>query len=269
MGEGSDRADVVVVADGGSTDGTRDVILDSGARLLEGARGRGPQLVAAADQLLEEGAEVLLFLHADSLPGAGALAAVRTAFDGSSLVAAGLAQRVEAPGRAFRWIEAAANARVRRGMVFGDSALSVRASDYLAVGGFDPLPLFEDVELSDRLRGRGPVRLLEDAEIQVCARRWEEEGGLAVHPPKLDPQDAAPPRCGSASPRQTLPPVQAQGCRLNGCASLSRPPPRPPSQSGAKARAPRPCPHFDDHSPWIKAPSSDASRSSCERRASR
>lgn len=178
MGEGSDRADVVVVADGGSTDGTRDVILDSGARLLEGARGRGPQLVAAADQLLEEGAEVLLFLHADSLPGAGALAAVRTAFDGSSLVAAGLAQRVEAPGRAFRWIEAAANARVRRGMVFGDSALSVRASDYLAVGGFDPLPLFEDVELSDRLRGRGPVRLLEDAEIQVCARRWEEEGVL-------------------------------------------------------------------------------------------
>jgi GT2 family glycosyltransferase len=121
---------------------------------------------------------VLLFLHADSLPGDGALAAVREAFSSAELVAAGMTQRVDAPGRAFRWIESAADARVRRGMVFGDSALSVRASHYVAVGGFDPLPLFEDVELSDRLRARGPVQLLADAEIQVSARRWEQEGVL-------------------------------------------------------------------------------------------
>ncbi len=178
MGQGPDRADVVVVADGGSVDRTRDVVRSAGAQLLEGARGRGPQLVAAANRLVEEGAGVLLFLHADSLPGDGALAAVRRAFEGSSLVAAGMTQRVDAPGRAFRWIESAADARVRRGMVFGDSALSVRASDYLAVGGFDPLPLFEDVELSDRLRARGTVQLLQGAEIEVSARRWEQEGIL-------------------------------------------------------------------------------------------
>lgn len=178
MGEGPDRADVVVVADGGSTDRSREVTRESGALLLEGARGRGPQLVATADRLQEEAVDVLLFLHADSLPGDGALALVRDAFADPQLVAAGMKQRVDAAGRVFRWIERAADRRVRRGMVFGDSALSVRASEYLAVGGFEPLPLFEDVELSDRLKRRGPIRLLDQAEILVCARRWEQEGVL-------------------------------------------------------------------------------------------
>ncbi len=178
MGEGLDRADVVVVADGGSADRSREVARENGALLLDGTRGRGPQLVATAERLLEEGVEVLLFLHADSLPGDGALAVVRSAFSDPQLVAAGMKQRVDAAGRVFRWIERAADGRVRRGMVFGDSALSVRAPDYLAVGGFEPLPLFEDVELSDRLRRRGPIRLLEEAEILVCARRWEQEGVL-------------------------------------------------------------------------------------------
>lgn len=178
MGGGPDGADVVVVADGGSADRSRELTREAGATLLEGARGRGPQLVATAERLLEEEADVLLFLHADSLPSEGALGAVRRAFADPELVAAGMSQRVDASGRVFRWIESAANRRVRRGMVFGDSALSVRASDYASVGGFDPLPLFEDVELSDRLRRRGPIRLLDEAEILVCARRWEQEGVL-------------------------------------------------------------------------------------------
>ena len=178
LGEGEDRADVVVVADGGSRDRTRALTRGSGALLHEGACGRGAQLSAAGRRLLDEGADVLLFLHADSLPSEGALSAVRAAFEEGGLVAAGMAQRVAAPGRAFRWIEAAADARVRRGMVFGDSALSVGAADYLAAGGFEPVPLFEDVRLSERLRRLGRVRLLEEAQIEVSARRWEQEGIL-------------------------------------------------------------------------------------------
>ena len=86
MGEGPDRADVVVVADGGSTDRSREVTRENGALLLEGARGRGPQLVATAERLQEEAGRAP-FLHADSLPGE-ALALVRDAFADPLLVAA-------------------------------------------------------------------------------------------------------------------------------------------------------------------------------------
>ena len=178
VGDGPDGADLVVVADGGSSDRTREVVRAHGCTLAEGVRGRGAQLALAGDRLLAGGCDVLLFLHADSLPDAGALAALRTAYADGALVAAGMQQRIEAAGRAYRWIEAAADARVRRGMVFGDSALSVRAADYVAVGGFEALPLFEDVRLSARLRRRGPTRLLEGARVRVSPRRWKEEGIL-------------------------------------------------------------------------------------------
>ena len=68
--------DELVVSDGGSSDGTVAVARRLGARVVEGARGRGPQLNrgAAATE-----AEILLFLHADSLPPAGAAKAIRRA----------------------------------------------------------------------------------------------------------------------------------------------------------------------------------------------
>jgi glycosyltransferase involved in cell wall biosynthesis len=174
-----DVADRVVVADGGSSDSTRDVARACGATVLEVARGRGVQLGAAARELLTGRApDVLLFLHADSLPAPTALAALRRAFAGG-IEAAGLRQRIPAQGAAMRLVERAADARVRRGMVYGDSGLALTPVAYARSGGFLPLPLFEDVALSKALRRAGVrVALLEDAVLETSARRWEREGFL-------------------------------------------------------------------------------------------
>ena len=51
----------------------------------------------------------------------------------------------------------------------GRNALAVLAS----------LPLFEDLDLSRRLRKLGRARLVDDADIWVSARRWEAEGRIA------------------------------------------------------------------------------------------
>ncbi|MBV8399691.1 MAG: glycosyltransferase, partial [Acetobacteraceae bacterium] len=51
----------IVVADGGSTDGTPDLAASLGARVIEARRGRGPQL---ADAVSAARGDWLLLLHA-------------------------------------------------------------------------------------------------------------------------------------------------------------------------------------------------------------
>jgi rSAM/selenodomain-associated transferase 2 len=174
--DAADRADEVVVADGGSADGSVELARAAGARVVSSAPGRGRQLAAGARAL---GGEVLVVLHADCLPEPGALSAVRRAFADPGTVTAAMRQRIDARGAVYRVIERAADARCRwLGVVYGDSGLCVRRAAYDAVGGFRALPLFEDVDLSRRLARLGRVRLVEGARLTVSARRWQREGPL-------------------------------------------------------------------------------------------
>lgn len=168
-----DRADEVRIGDGGSVDGTCDAARALGAFVAQSERGRGRQLAAAARGATSD---VLLFLHADNRLPSGALATVRRAFANPALQAAALSQRIDAPGWFFRAVERAADARARRGMVYGDSTLVVRRTLYEELGGFAQLELFEDVEFSRRLRRVARLRVLDDARVLVDARRWLTEG---------------------------------------------------------------------------------------------
>lgn len=130
------------------------------------------------------GVDVMLFLHADSIPRTGSITAIRRAFAAPGeggrepLRAAAMRQTIVAEGRKYRLIERAANGRARRGMVYGDSGLAVRPELYAAAGGYPEWPLFEDVALSKAIRKRAPIRLLEDATLAVSPRRWQKEGVL-------------------------------------------------------------------------------------------
>jgi len=162
-----------IVSDGGSRDETCAVARGLGATVLTGTLGRGAQLargVAAAH------GELVLLLHADTRPAPGALAALRAAFADHSLIATGMRQRIDHPARFYRWVERAADRRVRRGWVYGDSGLCVRRTELAAVGGVPPLELFEDLELTRRLRRRGRIALVPEAELVISARRWERDG---------------------------------------------------------------------------------------------
>lgn len=177
--DADDRPVEVVVADAGSTDRTVELAERLGARVLDAGRGRGVQLGAAAEALMEGPAapDVMLFLHADCVPRTGSLTELRRAFAGRGpRHAAALRQTVVAEGRVWRWIERAANARARRGMVYGDSGLAVTPALYREAGGFPPWPLFEDVALSKAVRRLARIELVETATLAISARRWEEEG---------------------------------------------------------------------------------------------
>lgn len=161
-------ADEILVADGGSADGTRNLAEAAGARVVTAERGRGPQLAAGAAATR---GDWLLFLHADTLPGPGWRAAVqshcRTAPDDAAVFRFRLAD----PAWQARLIEL--GVRLRR-LPYGDQGLLVSRALYEAVGGYRPLPLMEDVDLVRRI-GRRRIRLLDEA-AWTSAERWRQGG---------------------------------------------------------------------------------------------
>ena len=142
----------IVVADGGSSDGTCRAalaILDSLARLSRAA---------------ERHAAGLLVIPA----GQPAPAAPRHAL--------AFRLRIDAPRAAYRVVEWGSNLRSRwLRLPFGDQGLVVSRAAYDAAGGYPPWPLKEDVALVSRLARTVGVRLL-PADLVVSARRWERDG---------------------------------------------------------------------------------------------
>ncbi len=166
----------VVVADGGSRDGTADEARRHGARVVETEAGRGRQLAAGAEAA--EGAW-LLFLHADTRPAEG--------WDDE------VSAYIGAPGNegraaCFRFAldDRATAARLLERMValrcwlfalpYGDQGLLIHRSLYEALGGFRPLPMMEDVDFVRRI-GRRRLAYLATPAV-TSAVRFRRSGYL-------------------------------------------------------------------------------------------
>lgn len=171
-------ADEVVVCDGGSDDGTVAEALAAGAEIrtvIPGTtvRGRGVQLNAGAAAC---SGEVLLFLHADSRLPATAAARVRRALVDPGVAGGRFDVRLDHGGLLLRTVEGMINFRSRHtGIHTGDQAIFVRRAVFDRLGGFEPIPLFEDVRFSRRLARAGRVVALRDR-VTTSARRWLERG---------------------------------------------------------------------------------------------
>ena len=161
------RGHEVIVADGGSTDGTPALAAGLCDRVVKAPRGRASQMNAGARAAT---GDVLLFLHADTRlpPGADALALqapVWGRFD------------VEIDGRhpllkAVAW---AMNLRSRlTGIATGDQAIFVRRA---AFPGFPEIALMEDVAFSSLMKRRARPACLR-AKVLTSGRRWESRGVL-------------------------------------------------------------------------------------------
>ncbi len=164
----------VVVADGGSNDGTGDVVSPP-ARLVRSEPGRGLQLRAGAR---EAKGDALLFLHADVTPPSDVArqieGAIRQGFVGGNF-------RLRYPdgGRLGRWLELLAPVNRRRRRYYGDSGLFVRRDAYEAFGGFPAIPIMEDVVFVDRMERHGRTAYLPGPMVS-SGRRWEGRAGRTL-----------------------------------------------------------------------------------------
>jgi rSAM/selenodomain-associated transferase 2 len=167
------RGHQVIVADGGSTDGTAELARPLADVVVHAPRGRALQQnagAAAAD------GDVLLFLHADTRLPADA---DRLVLDRLAAGGAGWGRfDVRLSGRApmLRVVERMISLRSRAtGIATGDQALFIRREWWERAGGFPPIPLMEDVALSTTLRRRGRPLCLRAA-VTTSSRRWEQRG---------------------------------------------------------------------------------------------
>lgn len=168
------EADEIIVADGGSSDGTRETAEASGARILGCEQGRGRQLAAGATAAA---GDWLLFIHADTRLASGWCEAAEWHIARQRAKAACFRFRLDAPQWQARAIEAAVALRVRLvGLPYGDQGLLVSRTLYDSVGGFRPLPMMEDVDLVRRIGRARLERLPIDA--LSSAERWRHDGWL-------------------------------------------------------------------------------------------
>jgi len=175
----------VILADGGSQDGTAALFLNitrgwpprqRTARVVACPRpGRGEQMNAGARAAA---GDALIFLHADTCLPPGATRAVAQALGDPTVVGGGFRHAFSESGPLLRVISLYATARsILRGIHYGDQAIFARRSVFEALGGFTAEPLFEDLRLSRGLRTRGRVVTL-PLSVSTSARRLRQ-GGVA------------------------------------------------------------------------------------------
>jgi rSAM/selenodomain-associated transferase 2 len=166
----------IIVVDGGSSDRTVPLALAQGVRALQAPRGRGPQMHAGA---LASSGGVLWFVHADTIPPPDALEHIDKSLEPKSVVGGNFGLLFDGPSRSARQLTAIYPLLCILGLSYGDSGIFVRRDTYYQIGGFRPLPLFEDLDLLRRLRRAGRFVHL-NCRIITSSRRFEQRNFALV-----------------------------------------------------------------------------------------
>jgi rSAM/selenodomain-associated transferase 2 len=163
----------LIVVDGGSSDNTVALAMPLCDQLLLGEAGRAAQMNLGGRVAVTE---YVAFLHADSSPGIDARDFMVYVRD---LPPWGFCRiRLSGERRIFRVIEWFMNQRSRLTRVAtGDQMLFLRRELFMSSGGFDEIPLMEDVAYSKRLRREGAPLVIPEP-VTTSSRRWEEQGVL-------------------------------------------------------------------------------------------
>lgn len=173
------------VADGGSTDQTRQYATEQGAHVMLSEPGRGRQMNAAAQMA---SGRWLLFLHADShLPNPGTLRdAIDTMQRAQSVhkhdhIAGHFPLRFTdtSPQNALRYRHLEAKTRTNRPYTInGDQGCLLSRGFFAKLGGYDEsLPFLEDQRIAWAIEAHGFWVMLPHT-LETSARRFETEGFL-------------------------------------------------------------------------------------------
>jgi rSAM/selenodomain-associated transferase 2 len=170
-----ERGAEIIVADGGSSDGTAVIATEWADKVITCKPGRAAQMNAGASHTT---GDILLFLHADTeLPEN----ADRLVLDGLAASGRGWGRfdvTIVGSSRLLKLIAHMMNWRSRMtGIATGDQAIFVTSALFQHVGGYPEIRLMEDVAFTQTLQRHGkPLELT--ARVRTSGRRWDKHGPL-------------------------------------------------------------------------------------------
>ena len=165
----------LIVSDGGSDDGTRNIAGRFSHRVITGSAGRALQMNVGAD---EATGDILLFLHADSRIEPESYRKMLQCMQNPKWIGGAFTLCIESGKWSLKLIALLANIRSKYfGLAYGDQGFFVRKEVFKDMNGFSPLPICEDLDFYYRLRKKGPVILLKE-KAHTSPRRWIKEGIL-------------------------------------------------------------------------------------------
>jgi rSAM/selenodomain-associated transferase 2 len=167
----------VIVVDGGSTDRSCEIADQAGATVVHAASGRGRQLAEGAAHARFPW---LLFLHADTVLEDGWHREAQTFIDrvdggARPVSAAAFRFALDDLGLKPRLLETLVSLRCTAlRLPYGDQGLLLPKRLYSEIGGHQPIPLMEDVDIVRRL-GRTRVVIFRTAAV-TSAVRYRNDG---------------------------------------------------------------------------------------------
>lgn len=163
----------IIVADGGSTDGTAELAAALCHRVVHANPGRAAQMNVGARAAR---GEILWFLHADATVPTECLNEIERIMGNPGVAGGFFRIRLPRSQPIYRLTDGFAHyAGLLLRMRCGDHGMFCRRSVFTEVGGFPEVPLMEDVEFFRRLRRCGRVRHSRKR-IVVSPRRYETIG---------------------------------------------------------------------------------------------
>jgi rSAM/selenodomain-associated transferase 2 len=167
----------IIVVDGDPQGGTIKTINCAAVTAVACDKGRARQMNRGAAAAT---GNVLLFLHADTDLPAHALERIETAMSGTAHAAGAFDLGINSKRPIFRITERYVALRTRLTRVpFGDQAIFIKRSVFERLGGYQDIPVMEDVELMKRIRRSGHAVCILSDQVMTSPRRWEREGILA------------------------------------------------------------------------------------------
>jgi len=170
----SDGHAEIIVVDGDPLGSTINGITVDGVRTAVGEKGRARQMNHGAE--LASG-DILLFLHVDTKLPLNAISLMSQALRSKRFVAGAFTLGFDTKRAIFRVAETYVAFRTRLTRVpFGDQAIFVRRDYFERMGGYNDIPIMEDVEFMKRVRKRGDTICIVREKVMTSPRRYEQEG---------------------------------------------------------------------------------------------
>jgi len=170
-----DRSAQIIIADGESSDETVQLCQKEKLEIVFSKRGRGSQCNAGAEKA---SADILLFLHADTLLPQNAFELLSDYFSNEQINIGTFRLSFDSPNPMLRFYCSFTkfDSMFTR---FGDQCIVIRKSFFNEIGRFPDWPLFEDVHLLRLARRRTPVVSF-PSRVITSARRFKTRGIIST-----------------------------------------------------------------------------------------